>query len=187
MRIKALVVLVLIIGFGAAGTARSEEGIYYARCNLKVLKGTYITWVNWQAAPQFLPVNTRFKVGGSGQKVTLTDTKTGKSYTLDTGNQDPRFLEKFLSRRPVNLKAFSKDVRDNITKAVARMDMTRAQVYIAMGPPFWADGATTEGSTYEDILKTNLWVYKRRRFGKNIGVEFESRGGTVIRTEGIWR
>ncbi len=40
--------------------------------------------------------------------------------------------------------------------------------------------------TYEKILESDLWVYARRRFGKNIGVAFDPTSGRVSRTEGIW-
>jgi hypothetical protein len=45
-----------------SGTSTILTGTYYARCNLKVLKGKYITWVNWQAAPTYIPVNTELRV-----------------------------------------------------------------------------------------------------------------------------
>jgi hypothetical protein len=40
--------------------------------------------------------------------------------------------------------------------------------------------------TYENIMAGDLWVYARRRFGKNIGVAFDPTTGKVNRTEGIW-
>ncbi len=40
--------------------------------------------------------------------------------------------------------------------------------------------------TRDQIMGHGLWIYARKRFGKNIGVEFGSEG-KVIRTEGIWR
>ena len=39
----------------------------------------------------------------------------------------------------------------------------------------------TRQKAYEQILAGNLWVYRRRRFGKNIGVQFVS-----IRPTGAW-
>jgi hypothetical protein len=39
--------------------------------------------------------------------------------------------------------------------------------------------------TYNEIMKEDLWTYKRRRFSKNIGVSFGD-DGRVDRTEGIW-
>lgn len=187
MRMIKIVALPLILYLGTMAQAHAEEEIYYARCNLKVLKGTYITWVNWQAAPEMIPVNTELKVSGSGNKLTVVEPASGKSYTLDLGNQGQSYMEKFVSRTPVKMDKFPKAIRDNIKKAVARVDMTKAQVYIAMGPPAWISGGNTNVNTYEEIMKANLWVYKRRRFGKNIGVEFDAQRGTVIHTEGIWR
>lgn len=187
MRMIKIVVLPLIIYLGIMAQAHAEEEIYYARCNLKILKGTYITWVNWQAAPEMIPVNTKLKVSGSGKKLTVVDVASGKSYTLDLGNKGQSYLEKFVTPTPVKMDKYAKAIRDNIKKAVARVDMTKAQVYIAMGPPAWISGGNTNASTYEDIMNANLWIYKRRRFGKNIGVEFDAQSGKVIRTEGIWR
>lgn len=187
MRMIKIVVLPLIIYLGIMTQAQAEEEIYYARCNLKVLKGTYITWVNWQAAPEMIPVNTKLKVSGSGKKIAVVDVASGKSYTLDLGNEGQAYLEKFVTRTPVKMDKYPEAIRENIKKAVARVDMTKAQVYIAMGPPNWISGGSTNVNTEDDIMKANLWVYKRRRFAKNIGVEFDAQSGKVIRTEGIWR
>lgn len=187
MRMIKIVVLPLVIYLGITAQAHAQEELYYARCNLKVLKGTYITWVNWQAAPEMIPVNTKLKISGSGKKITVVDVASGKSYTLDPGNKGQSYLEKFVSRTPVKMDKYPKAIRDSIKKAVAQVDMTKAQVYVAMGPPSWISGGDTDVRTYDDIMNADLWIYKRRRFGKNIGVEFDARSGTVIRTEGIWR
>lgn len=160
--------------------------ICYARCNLKVLKGHYITWVNWQGAPTFIPVGTQLRANRDGAEASLEDVKTGKSYTLDIGADGDVFLEKFVSNSPVDIGELPPGVQKNIRNAVARIGMTKEDVYIAMGPPAWADG-NTDSMTYSDIMTANLWVYKRRRFGKNIGVEFDFATGRVNRTEGIWR
>jgi len=54
-----------------------------------------------------------------------------------------------------------------------------------MGPPAWA-GKNTDSMTYAEIMRENLWTYKRKRFGKNIGVAFDPISGLVNKTEGIW-
>jgi hypothetical protein len=77
-------------------------------------------------------------------------------------------------------------VRDHIRKAVAKVGMTREQVYIAMGPPTNVGKERTNNMTYDKIMASDLWVYARRRFGKNIGVAFDPATGLVNRTEGIW-
>ena len=55
------VVCLVLLGASTAGIC--QDGTYYARCNLKVLKGNQVTWVNWQAAPSFIPVGTKLMVG----------------------------------------------------------------------------------------------------------------------------
>ncbi len=62
----------------------------------------------------------------------------------------------------------------------------REEAYMAMPPPVSADGLNTDKMTYEQIIKSDLWVYKRKRFGKNIGIQFGRATGKVNRTEGIW-
>jgi hypothetical protein len=164
-----------------------ENNIYYARCNLKVIKGNYITWINWQAAPEYLPVGTKLKVDIVGDRVTLTDIKTERAYTLDSGAKGDAFLGKFIARKLVTISQYPKDVQENIINSVARIGMRKEQVYVAMGPPAWISSGDTDNKTYEDIMGSNLWVYKRSRFGKNIGVEFNPSTEQVVRTEGIWR
>ena len=178
---------ICIAQFSFANPGQCEDDIYYARCNLKIIKGNYITWVNWQSTPTFLPVGAKLKVTRSGKKATLLNVETSSSYTLDIGADGDAFLEKFVTKKPVDISHFPDDVQANIKNTVARIGMTKEQVYIAMGPPVGQKGARTDTMTYEGIMATDLWIYARRRFGKNIGVAFDPATGRVNRTEGIWR
>lgn len=187
-KIFCLLVAVFVLSILSADVRAEEDGIYYARCNLKVIKGNYITWINWQAATEYLPVGTKFKVKSTkGNSARLTDVKTGMLYNLDIGANGERFFEKFIVNNPVSIDKYTKDIQSNIQDAVARIGMSKEEVYIAMGPPAWVASGNTNNKTYDDIMAYNLWVYKRSRFGKNIGVEFNPSTGQVIRTEGIWR
>ena len=170
--------------FIPAGNA--QEDVYYARCNLKVIEGNEMTWINWQAAPTFVPVGTKFQVTRNKDKASLVNMETKATYTLDVGADGEVYLEKFVTRRPVSVERFPEDVRDNIRKAVAKVGMTKEQVYIAMGPPTNVGQTRTNSLTYDKIMASDLWVYARRRFGKNIGVAFDPASGLVTRTEGIW-
>ena len=183
---KLLLCVIVFITLGSIAV-HSEEVAHYARCNLKVLKGNHITWVNWQSTPVFIPVGTRLKVSKTAKDVIFHNEETGNSYTLDMGNTGDVFLEKFVVGKPMDISKFPQEVQANIRNTVARIGMTKEQVYIAMGPPTWADRTKTKAMTYEQIMEANLWVYKRRRFGKNIGVAFDYVTGKVNRTEGIWR
>lgn len=174
------------MGLLAAATGSAQEDVYYARCNLKVMDKNEITWVNWQAAPTFLPVGTKFRVTRKGSKATLVQVDTNASYDLDIGADGDAFLEKFVTKHAVSVEQFPEDVRQNIRNAVAKVGMTREQVYIAMGPPTNLGQTRTSNLTYDNIMASNLWVYARRRFAKNIGVAFDPVSGKVTRTEGIW-
>ncbi|UJS17630.1 MAG: hypothetical protein L3J17_00865 [Candidatus Jettenia sp.] len=164
-----------------------EKDIYYARCNLKVIKGNRITWVNWQSTPVFIPVGTKLKVVKSGDTASVINVETGSSYTLDIGGDGDALLEKFVTKKPIDINQFPADVQSNIRNTVARIGMTKEEVYIAMGPPTNVSSARTKTMTYEDIMDADLWVYARRRAGKSIGVAFDPGTGRVNRTEGIWR
>jgi hypothetical protein len=185
-------VLFVVLLFSCAETQKTVQNTqaakqtYYARCNLKVIKGNYITWVNWQSTPIFIPVGTEFTVERNGSKATLHDLKQGKEYRLDIGADGDVYLGKFVSKKQVNIKEYPTEIQANIRNTVARIGMTKEQVYIAMGPPAWA-GEKTHKMTYDEIMAANLWVYKRMRFGKNIGVAFDYETAKVNRTEGIWR
>lgn len=168
-------------------TSSKEENIYYARCNLKVIKGNYVSWVNWQSTPTFIPVDTKLKVTRSGSTASIVNIETGSGYTLDIGADGDVFLEKFVTKKPLNINQFSADVQSNIKNTVARIGMTKQEVYIAMGPPTNVVNVRSNTKTYEDIMGADLWVYARRRFGKNIGVAFDPSTGRVNRTEGIWK
>jgi len=185
-KVLHFLIVLFVIQFLFAFPGQCEEDIYYARCNLKVIKGNYITWVNWQSTPTFIPAGTKLKVTKAGDKATLVREDTGSSYTLDIGSDGDVFLEKFVSKKPVNIKKFPADVQANIRGAVAKIGMTKEQVYIAMGPPNEVSNAKTNTMTYENIMGSELWIYARRRFGKNIGVAFDPGTGRVNRTEGIW-
>jgi hypothetical protein len=176
----------LCISHFLAVSAGNCEDIYYARCNLKVIKGNQITWVNWQSTPTFIPVNTKLKVTKSGSTASLIDAVTGTNYVLDIGADGEAFLSKFVVREPVDIGKFSPDVQTNIRNTLAKVGMTKEQVYIAMGPPVTVKETRTNTMTYENIMGADLWTYARRRFGKNIGVAFDPTTGVVNRTEGIW-
>ena len=194
VHISLLLIFSLLIMFGCRGSGSvstpvsvGQGELYYARCNLKVIKGSYITWINWQSTPTFVPVNTELRVLHSGDEATLTNVKTGSTYTLEIGAAGETFLEKFLSRYPVDLSRFSQEVQNNIQNTLARVGMTKEEVYIAMGPPTQIPAGRTNMMSYEAIMGSDLWIYARRRFGKNIGVAFDPTTGKVNRTEGIWR
>jgi hypothetical protein len=172
------------LAFVAGGNA--QEDFYYARCNLKVDKGNEITWINWQAAPTFVPVGTKLQVTKKKDTASLVDPDTKTTYTLDIGAEGDVYLEKFVTKRPVDLAQFSEEVQANIRQAVAKVGMTKEQVYIAMGPPTNVGKDRTNKMTYEQIMASNLWVYARRRLAKNIGVAFDPATGLVNKTEGIW-
>jgi hypothetical protein len=169
-----------------ASGGNAQEDVFYARCNLKVIEGNEITWINWQAAPTFIPVGTKFRVTKTGSKASLVNLETKATYTLDIGADGQAFLEKFVTKNPVDIGGFPADVQDHIRNAVAKVGMTKEQVYIAMGPPTNLGKSRTNTMTYENIMAGDLWVYARRRFGKNIGVAFDPATGMVNRTEGIW-
>ena len=171
----------------SSSSSLSETQVVYARCNLKVLDGKIITWVNWQASPTFIPVGTELRVlDRNGPRALIEEVKRDKSYSLDMGADGDQFLEKFVSKNFIDINNFPEDVQENIRNAVARIGMTKEQVYVAMGPPAWV-GENTNLMTYDQIMNEDLWVFKRRRFGKNIGVSFDPFKGLVNRTEGIWR
>lgn len=159
----------------------------YARSNLKVLKGSYLTWVNWQAAPEFIPVGTKLEVTGGPQNWDLVDKATGRSYALDAGAPGETYLEKFVTAKPPSTSGYSEEVKVNVKQAVARVGMTKPEVYAAMGAPTTCDGNSTQNLTYDQVMAASLWVWRRKRFGKNIGVEFDPATGKVKTTEGIWR
>jgi hypothetical protein len=179
-------VFVFFVQLSIVQAVHCEEDFYFARCNLKVLKGNQITWINWQSAPTFIPVGTKLRVTKSGSTASVTNIETGASYTLDIGADGDEFLKKFVTKKPVIIKQFPPDIQANIRDAVIKVGMTKEQAYIAMGPPTNISDVRTNTKTYEDIMASDLWVYARRRFGKNIGIAFDPVTGKVNRTEGIW-
>ena len=78
-------------------TNDTEENIYYARCNLKVIKGNYITWVNWQSTPTFIPVGAKLKVTRSGSMHPCKYRDWQQLY-MDIGADGDAFLEKFVTK-----------------------------------------------------------------------------------------
>jgi len=83
----------------SAGNA--QDDVYYARCNLKVLEGNEITWINWQAAPTFIPVGTKLQVTRTKDTASLVNPETKATYKLDIGADGDAYLEKFVTRQPL--------------------------------------------------------------------------------------
>lgn len=186
MKKVSRLLLVVSILFLFAGLTYADD-TYYARCNLKVLKGNQITWVNWQATPTFIPAGTELKVTKEGSTATLIDAKKGISYTLDIGADGDSFLEKFVTKIQGDINKFPVDIQDYIRSAVIKAGMTKEQAYIAMGPPTNVLNSRTNTMTYDDIMKSDIWVYAKRRFAENIRIMFDPATGLVKWTEGIWR
>jgi hypothetical protein len=183
---KALIVSACIgISFLFASFALADD-TYYARCNLKVLKGNNITWVNWQSAPYSIPVGTKLKVTGNGRETVFIREDNGERYQVDLGADSDIALNKFVTKKPVRTGKFPKDVQAGISRGFAKVGMTREQAYMAMCAPSTVSSGRTDRMTLEEIMKYDNWIYSRRRFGKNIGVEFNAATGRVIKTEGIW-
>mgnify|MGYP001599009386 FL=1 len=182
--LTGLAVCAFMLMLAVAGHA---EEVYYSRCNLKVLpKGNQITWTNWQSTPSFIPVGTKLKVTVSNDKATFVDDK-GASYPVDLGASGQEFLEKFVTKRDIDVAKTGGKFAGDIKGAVIRVGMTKEQAYMAMCMPAYINGKnSTEKAVYKDIMAANQWVYKRSRFGKNIGIEFDAGSGLVSRTEGIW-
>lgn len=164
---------------------RCEDEIYYTRCNLKVLANNEITWINWQMAPSMLPLGTKVRVSKDGKSATLVAVGTNTTYKLDVGAEGKQFLEKFVTKKAADLGRFSADVQASVKSGTARVGMTKEQVYLAMGPPTKVGTVNTNTMTYENILGADLWIYARRRLGKNIGIAFDPSTGKVNRTEGL--
>lgn len=187
---KKVLWLLTILGvaqFLFVGISYCEEGIYYARCNLKVFKGNYITWVNWQDSPTFIPVGTKLKVTRLGSKASLINAETGERYTLDMGTKGDAFLEKYVAKKPpVDINTFPTEIQASIKNTTAEIGMTKEQVYLSMGPPIGPKSARTNTMTYEDIMNIDFWVYAKRRF-QNIDITFDANTSKVKKVEGIWK
>ncbi len=132
-------------------------------------------------------MNTELQMIRKGSKASFIDVKSGGKYELDVGAEGDLYLEKFVSKKRIPLDRYPKDVNANIQNAVARVGMTKEQVYIAMGPPTVAGSERTKQLTYDQIMLGDLWVYARRRFSKNIGISFDPATGKVNRTEAMLR
>lgn len=190
--VTLLILALLLLGVSCSSAPKTSDTRaagardMHARCNLKVLKGKTITWVNWQAAPEVIPVGTPLEVSGGPENWELRDPANGRVYTLQAGAKGEDYLLKFVRPTPVAME-FTPDVADKVRKGIAIVGMTREQVYVSMGPPTAADGVKTHTMTEAQIMSTTAWVWRRKRFGKNLGVTFDAGTGLVIGTEAIWK
>ncbi|HHL40155.1 MAG TPA: hypothetical protein ENJ37_06585 [Deltaproteobacteria bacterium] len=187
---RVLLVLAFLVTAACVlpASAFPAEDVYYARCNLKVVKGRLISWVNWQAAREMIPAGTKLLVSyDGGDEAEIEDPATGRVYRLLLGAEGRPYLEKFVVREPVTVVPSSPEIAAEMKKGLIAVGMTKLEAYTAMGPPANADMVNTDTMTYDEIMEADLWVYKRKRFGKNIGVAFDPDTGLVTRTEGIWR
>lgn len=180
----AVPALALIALLASSPAGRCDDDVYYARCNLKVLKDT-VSWLNWQASPSFIPAGTKLKLVKGGDGGTLTNPETGATYRLDAGAAGDQYIEKFVTRKAVSLKSHPEDVQAHIRSGMVKVGMTKAQVYLALGPPVTVGGARTNTMTYEAIMTGDVWIYARKRMSKNIGLVFDPVSGKVSKTEGI--
>lgn len=108
---RALIISVCsIISFFIAGVVFANN-TYYARCNIKVLKGNQISRVNCQAAPYTTSLVSRLKVTRSGETATFVKEDNGESYKIGFGADGDAYIEKFVTRKPINISKFTNDVQ----------------------------------------------------------------------------
>ena len=195
--ILAATIAAVFLGFAAPGNSADEELTYYARCNIRVFDGA-IWWENWLASDTFIPAGTRLGVslykdygfGDSSEPVSaafIIDKRTGKKYSLKSGAQKSNFIEKNLSKEPVEAgPAFA----DTIKKEEVAVGMSKEQVYAAMCLPPYVLGSysgtkgyigvtKTDKSGFGDIMAANYWVYLRKKLGKRLIIEFDEASGSV--------
>ena len=119
-----LILLGVVACASAVSVVQAQDDVYYARCNLK-LDGKEITWVNWQAAPEFVPVGTKLQVTERNKnKATLVNLETKATYSLDFGAPGDAYLEKFVSKVPVSVTRFPQGIQDNIRKTFVAVELT---------------------------------------------------------------
>lgn len=196
-QIRAAIIAGVLLGFTAPGYLAAEETTYYARCNIRVFDGA-IWWENWLASDSFIPAGTQLGVSfdkdygfGDGSEPAsvpvIIDKRTGKKYSLRSEAKKSNFIEKNLSREPVEVgNAFA----DTIKKEEVAVGMSKEQVYAAMCLPPYVLGAysgtkgfsgvsKTDRTALGDIMAANYWVYLRKKLGKRLIIQFDEANGTV--------
>jgi len=59
-----------------------------------------------------------------------------------------------------DLRTFKRSIRSNVESGIAAIGMTKAQVYMALGPPAEIDfGTVTAPLPFDTIFNSNRWVY----------------------------
>ncbi len=135
---------------------------YYLRSALHAHKNK-ITWEN-PLSDTLIP---------AGEKVTLVEmqyntvrfTSKGREYLFAYhGAKVPNdyMLSKFFTREDPapTIASYTDDVRTFIAKGKAATGMTKEQVLYAMGVPSAIDKLKTYDRTLDDVLRSNMWVYK---------------------------
>ncbi|MCU0724183.1 MAG: outer membrane protein assembly factor BamE [Planctomycetes bacterium] len=161
------------------------ERTVFACCNLRVLDETEITWRNWQSVDEFLPVGTELLLSGGPREYVLRDPRNGRTFNLDIGAPGDDFLEKFVVSSPRSSGDFSPEAREAIEKGVARIGMTRREIYAALGPPHMVGDYDTDAMTLEQIENFDTWVWRRGTFAEKIVVRFSPGMNLVLETEGV--
>lgn len=154
---------------------------YYLRAALHADKNK-ITWEN-PLSGALIP---------AGEKVTLVEmqrhivrfTNKGKEYVFAYhGAKAPNdyMLSKFFTREDPGstIASYSDDVKMFIAKGKASTGMTKAQVLYAMGVPSAIDKTKTYNQTLDDVLRSNLWVYKKG-FMDRIFIKFSNEKVVLI-------
>ena len=177
---KAIFIAVAAICLCPAVIGRAQggayEGTYFARCNISVLKGNEITWMNFRAAKARIVVNTPIKVRLSADRAIFIDEAVNETYLVDLGSPGEKFLDKLVIKEPVDVSDAKSRYSQEIGSSIISKGMTKEEVYAAMCAPAFIDDDISEGYGYDDILKADRWVYKTSKFGGNIKIEFDKDG-----------
>lgn len=155
--------------------AQTEEA-YYARCNIKVLKGNEINWLNFRAAEKQINLGTGLKVILSADRAIFKDASTGESYRVDLGAPGVKFLEKLVVKEPVDIGKIGKNHTNDIRSATIVKGMSKEEVYAAVCAPAFINNDISEQAGYAEVIQADKWVYKTNKFGNNITIEFDKSG-----------
>lgn len=190
MREKTLLLGLLLICAGCAslrtGKPFDPPLDRYTRANVRHLPGNLVTWENWQSTVLMIP---------PGTKVTIPDTKffvvdaTGARYQTNfLGN--PAVLDKFFAAEPPDVSA-SDETRAAIERGAPKVGMTKAEIFMALGPPtLTLDPVTgtwlwSNRTNLNQMMASDYWSWVRRKFSKKLGVYFDKQG-VAYRVEGAF-
>lgn len=170
-----LILGIALLIFTVSPLYAADEAFYYAKCNLRA-HWHNVSAENWLGYEVGIPAGAKITSTTGSTLNFVTD--SGEAFEFPSGPHD-----KYLQSEPLDLVAMPQDVQLAIKSGEPVAGITKEQVLISLCAPAYVlkglvtrEVTETEKLTLDEVKAFDLWVYRRKRIGKKLWIQFDDKG-----------